>query len=140
MTCRVIALVLTVIAVGCGPTRTAGTEKLSRSELAVLTIRKHNTMPGTQINAVKFDNGMRYDIKGNRSFYLTPGDHEIAVGIGPSLQGASGWFSSMEDITVFIPASTGMISAGKTYELRTWTEGLQSPDEFVSRVAEEVEP
>jgi len=139
MIVRVMMVMLIGLAVGCGPTRTPGTEGIPREQLTVLTIKQHNTFPGTHINAVKFDKGSRYEINGNRDFYLKPGDHEIAVGVGECVHGPAAWFSPLGDLAVFIPASTGKLEAGKHYELRSWTEGLQGPTEFLSRVAEEVQ-
>jgi len=140
MTRRLIAVLLLISAVGCGPTRTSATKDLKKADLVVMTINKDIAIPGFHINVVKFD-GEPFKVNGERDFYLTPGNHEVALGIGPNLSGAGSWFAPMDKMTFYIPASTGNLTAGKHYMLKNWGEGLSDIDNIenlIDNIATEV--
>lgn len=133
---RITLPLLLLLLVGCGPTRTAGTKGVAAKDLAVLTIKQHNAIPGFHINKVTFDDGDTFDIDGDRDFYLTPGQHKVAVGYGPCVHGPHAWFSPMGDWAMYTPkgAATGELRAGRAYALRGWVEGVGSMESFAHAI------
>lgn len=117
-------LLLSALAVGCGPTRTAGTKGIPASQLAILHVTQSYDVPVVQVAAIGFDDGEKYKIDGERDFYLTPGVHRVALDLKTNLDGLDGpmkWLSySMKDAKLEGPKglTTGELQPGKTYEIR----------------------
>jgi hypothetical protein len=116
-----LLLLLSVLAVGCGPTRTAGTKGIPASQLAILHVTQSYDIPVVQVAAIAFDGGEKFKIDGERDFYLTPGVHQVSLDLTTKLDGPMKWLSSaMADTKLEGPKglTTGDLQPGKTYEIR----------------------
>ena len=132
-------LIVALVVVGCGPTRTAGTGGVAKQDLAVLSIPQLPAETYVQIGAVQFDDaGEPYKIGKGRDFYLRPGDDHTATftftAKVPSLPPPLGWFmpkGTGGDIDIPGPKALplGAFAAGKTYELAAPT--LESFDRLL---------
>jgi hypothetical protein len=115
---------------GCGPTRTAGTEGIPKQQLATLHVTRQYDVPMVEVSAIRFDDGEKYKIDGGRDFYLTPGVHHVAVdlatNINSMLKDTPLKDTPFKDLLSFGetkiegPAglTTGDLQPGKTYEIR----------------------
>ena len=127
---RVVAVLLVLLTgIGCsGPTRTAGTGRMSAKNLAVLSIPQLPDDVHVQLESIQFDDASdSYDVgKKGRDFYLKPGDHTASfnfVAHVPKIEGMPmlvGWMiPSGKPIPIPGPKNVplGAVSAGKFYEL-----------------------
>jgi hypothetical protein len=125
----VCALLLMIFIVGCGPTRTAGTNGLAAKDLAVLSIPQLPNVAHVQIDAVQFDGqGDRYAIGNSRDFYLLPGDHSASFSFVADIPGPAGLFVPKSDLKIPGPRHVplGALSPGKEYELAPTLETFKS--------------
>jgi hypothetical protein len=131
-------LVLGAALVGCGPTRTAGTQGLAANQLAVLEVDRHNAIPGLHIDSITIDDDQNFDVTRDRTFYLTPGEHKVAVGYGQCVHGPPAWFSPASRWNLFAShgGTTMQVEAGKRYELSGWKEGIGSLMHYLHKVVE----
>jgi hypothetical protein len=130
---RIVALFIAVgvgcVAVGCGPTRTAGTKGVPANQLAALRVTQRYDVPVVQVAAVAFDDGAKYKIDGDRDFYLTPGVHRLALDLTTNIDVPMKWLSSSLGQTKIEGPNgltTGELKPGKTYELRGLAGTIQS--------------
>lgn len=128
---RRLAALLILSLAGCGgPTRTAGTSGLAAKDLSVLSIAQLPKETHLQIRTIQFDGaGEEYEVGKRRDFYLQPSDHTASftlTAILPDAPGIAGWFIPKGGLTVPGPKDIplGAMTAGKTYELATPTEGF----------------
>ena len=121
----VIALHL-ALAIGCGPTRTAGTQGIAPEKLAILHVTQTYDVPTLQLTAIQFDYHDKYKIEGDRDFYLTPGVHPVAIDLTAKIESPIPWLS-MGEPKIDGPKglTTGDLKPGKTYELRGLAGSLQ---------------
>lgn len=116
-----IALPL-ALAIGCGATRTAGTEGIAKDKLAVLHVTQQYDVPMLQLSAIQFDEGDKYKISGERDFYLTPGVHHVGLDLITKIDSPLKMvpFFPLGETKLEGPKglTTGDLQAGKTYELR----------------------
>ena len=123
MTLRVLTLAITLLLVGCGPTRTSGTGGKSAQELAVLSIPQLPKESPIQIRTIQFDGkGDAYKVGKGRDFYLTPSDHTASFtleAIIPKDASYLDWMIPKDARIIPGPKNIplGTMSAGKTYEL-----------------------
>jgi hypothetical protein len=124
MTLRTLsAIVFTLAAagaVGCGPTRTAGTQGVAADKLAVLHITPKLDVPVLQLSAIGFDDGEMYKLDGkDRDFFLTPGVHRVDIDLVAKVESPIKGFSIPEaKIQAPKGLTTGDLQPGKKYELR----------------------
>src|SRR5262245_26247430 len=90
---RFLGLLLIPLAVGCGPTRTAGTKGIPADKLAILHVTKQYDVPHVQLTAIQFDGGDKYEVKGDRDFYLTPGVHKVGIDLVTKIESPTKWIS-----------------------------------------------
>ena len=120
MHARYLAGLLLALLVGCGPTRTAGTEGKPVNELAVLSVPQLPDEVHVQMHTVQFDGGGdQYDIGNGRDFYLLPGDHTATFSFQAEVPGFGGLFVPKSALTIPGPKDVplGNVTAGKTYDL-----------------------
>jgi hypothetical protein len=109
--------------VGCGPTRTAGTNGMAAKDLSVLSIPQLPEETHLQIKSIQFDGaGDEYEIGSGHDFYLLPRDHTASFvfkAILPSEAGFAAMFVPKDALTFASPKGIplGAMTAGKTYEL-----------------------
>jgi hypothetical protein len=112
----VLPLALTL---GCGATRTAGTQGMAKDQLAILHVTRQYDIPVVEVSAIRFDDGDKYKIDGSRDFYLTPGVHRVALDLVTKIESPVKWISFGETkIQGPEGLTTGELRPGKTYEIR----------------------
>ncbi len=125
ITLPLVAISLT-FTLGCGATRTAGTEGIAKDQLAILHVKKQYDVRIIQLVAIGFDNGEKYAVNGERDFYLRPGVHHIDIDLATKIEspikGISFGETRMQGPKGLM---TGKLEAGKTYELRGLASGVQ---------------
>lgn len=123
-----LLIVLTAaITAGCGPTRTDGTQGIPAKELAILHVTQHYDVPGMQLTAIRFDDGDKFKIDGDRNFYLAPGVHPVAIDLKAKIDSPIKWVSPGETkIEGPRGLTTGDLKPGKTYELRGLADIVKS--------------
>ena len=80
-----------------------------------------------QLAAIGFDGGEKYEIDGDRDFYLTPGVHRIAFDLTTNIDSPVP-FLPLGSTRIEGPRglTTGELKSGKTYELRGLAGTLQN--------------
>jgi hypothetical protein len=122
---------LAVLAGGC-VTATPGTESLAPAQLARLDVPKHPDVVNAlgqkiHIASVEIDNNS-YTVADDRSFWLTPGTHELTVHYAPCRHGPSEWLNPMHDVDVFEPVVDVTLDAqaGAHYALQAKSTGRRT--------------
>ena len=91
-TVRCLALGMVLLLVGCGPTHTAGTRGLARSDLAVLTVPQLPKITHLRLETIQFDGDTAaYPVGSGRDFYLLPRDRTATLTLRAVLPAEAGF-------------------------------------------------